>query len=156
MVASEAQNSALPAAGIDDPYDVESVAVSVIEAERPCVLVGAGLPASETETIGIFCGKLNLPVFPIGAVQGVSPFGEAQCFSQALDRALDQADLVLAIGLPPEACPTTRSPVIRIDPAGGGLRSLLEAIGYAEEDGGREREAWLRRLAELEQQPGEP
>lgn len=140
MVTSEAQNAALP----------ESVAASIIEAERPCVLVAAGLPTCEAETVGLFCRKLNLPVFPIGALQGVSPFGAAHCFGHALGRALDQADLVLLIGVSPEACPPIRAPVIRIDPAGAGLGSVLEAIGYAEEDGGREREAWLRRLAGFE------
>ncbi len=155
MTTSETSKSTATFVRFDDPYDLESAAASIIEAERPCVLVGAALPASEAAAIAAFCHKLTLPVFPLGSAEDAPSFGDAACFHHALGRALEQADLVLAIGLTAETSLATSAPLLRIEPPAG-LQSLLEAIGYAEEDGGREREAWLRRLAAFEQHPDTP
>jgi len=121
----------------EDAYQVESAAASIIESERPCVLLGA-MPEGAAAAVSAFCRKLSLPLFPLGA---------------APDHALKDADLVLLVGVPPEACPPIGASVTRIDIAGecgALLESLLETIGYAEEDGSRERAPWLRSLARTE------
>lgn len=107
-VFSEADEPA-PAAALGEPWrgpgadgpEIERVAASLRDAERPVIMAGAGLYWGRGENaLRALAEKLRIPVFLNGLARGCLPADHELAFSRARSTGLRGADVALVIGAP--------------------------------------------------------
>jgi len=98
-----------PAAPLAEPWrgpaadgrEVERVAASLRDAERPVIMAGAGLYWGRgEESLRALAEELRIPVFLNGLARGCLPADHELAFSRARGIGLQGADLALVIGAP--------------------------------------------------------
>ncbi len=103
------ENAVLPQAGryrastksIGDPNDVDRLTEILVNAERPCVLLGSQVWTSRGSEAAIdFVRKLNIPAFMNGAARGTLPPGDPHHFHLTRRHAFNNADVILIVGTP--------------------------------------------------------
>ena len=86
---------------IGDPADIERLADILVNAERPCVLLGSQVWTCRGSEAAIeFVRKLNIPAFMNGAARGTLPPGDPHHFHQTRRHAFKNADVILIVGTP--------------------------------------------------------
>jgi acetolactate synthase-1/2/3 large subunit len=84
-----------------DPEAVDRVARLLVEAERPVMLAGSDLYWDGGEAALVRCAEaLGVPVFVSGLARGTIPADHALAFARCRGRAIDEADVVVATGVP--------------------------------------------------------
>jgi acetolactate synthase I/II/III large subunit len=108
FVFGEAEEPA-PAAPLPEPWrgpgaddrEIERVADSLREAERPVIMAGAGLYWGHgEESLRTLAEELRIPVFLNGLARGCLPADHELAFSRARATGLQGADVALVIGAP--------------------------------------------------------
>ncbi|MCB8877392.1 thiamine pyrophosphate-binding protein [Acidisoma silvae] len=159
-----------------DEGAAQTVAMRIMSSMRPCILFGQGLWNPEArKTAQEFCRKLNVPGYASRFAGEIFPPDDQYQIFYSLHHALTRADLVIVLGALPNLLSSRGDTTIPgpslvqishgnevFDPADDFalplfdesrlLRATLETLGYAEDDGGAEREPWLDELHEAEQQ----
>jgi acetolactate synthase-1/2/3 large subunit len=91
----------VPPRAAPDDESVARIAGLLVEAERPVLMAGADVYWDRAEAALVrFAEDLQLPVFGNGLGRGTIPADHACAFSRARSVALQNADLVLAVGTP--------------------------------------------------------
>ncbi|MEA2670688.1 MAG: hypothetical protein QOG45_908 [Chloroflexota bacterium] len=154
-----------------DPDAIARVADLLLEAERPVLVAGSDLYWDGGEAALVRCAEaLGLPVFTSGLARGTIPADHRLAFARCRGRALAEADLVVATGVPLDfrlrfgelgaarvvhLCDSPEQ-VARHLPlaasAAGDLGAVLDlVVAAAERRGARpDRAAWLGRLRDEE------
>lgn len=84
-----------------DPADVQRLADMLVEAERPCVLLGTQVwSCRAAEAAEEFCRTLNIPAYMNGAARGTLPPGDPHHFHQTRRYAFNHADVIVIVGTP--------------------------------------------------------
>jgi acetolactate synthase-1/2/3 large subunit len=103
------EEAVLPQAGhyrastksIGDPNDVDRLTELLMNAERPCVLLGSQVwTARGSEAAIEFVRSLNIPAFMNGAARGTLPPGDPHHFHLTRRYAFNNADVILIVGTP--------------------------------------------------------
>ena len=103
------ENAVLPQPGhyrastksIGDPNDVDRLTEILVNAERPCVLLGSQVwTARGSEAAIDFVRKLNIPAFMNGGARGTLPPGDPHHFHLTRRHAFNNADVILIVGTP--------------------------------------------------------
>jgi acetolactate synthase I/II/III large subunit len=98
-----------PAAPLPEPWrgpgadgrEIDRVAASLRDAERPVIMAGAGLYWGHgEESLRALAEELRIPVFLNGLARGCLPADHELAFSRARSTGLQGADLALVIGAP--------------------------------------------------------
>ena len=177
------ERAVLPEAGhyrastksIGDPADIERLADILVNAERPCVLLGSQVwTCRGAEEATELVRSLNIPAFMNGAARGTLAPGDPHHFHQTRRHAFREADVIVIVGTPfdfrmgygkrlsPDAT------VVQIDmdyrtvgknrdvalglvgDVGAILGAVTRAAEAHGENGAGKREPWLRGLREEE------
>jgi acetolactate synthase-1/2/3 large subunit len=86
---------------IGDPADIERLAQVLVNAERPCVLLGSQVWTCRGSQAAVdFARSLNIPVFMNGAARGTLPPGDRHHFHLTRRHAFNQADVIVIVGTP--------------------------------------------------------
>ena len=86
---------------IGDPNDVDKLTEILINAERPCVLLGTQVWTSRGHEDAInFVRELNIPAYMNGAARGTLPPGDPHHFHLTRRYAFNNADVILIVGTP--------------------------------------------------------
>jgi thiamine pyrophosphate-dependent acetolactate synthase large subunit-like protein len=86
---------------IGDPADIERLADLLVQAKRPCVLLGTQVWTCQGSEAAInFVKTLNIPAFMNGAGRGTLPPGDPHHFQQTRRYAFDRADVIIIVGTP--------------------------------------------------------
>jgi len=86
---------------IGDPADVEKLADLLVQAERPCILLGSQVYASRGHEAAIeLVRALNIPAYFNGAGRGILPPGDPHHFNRTRRMAFDKADVIVIAGTP--------------------------------------------------------
>ena len=89
------------ARNICDPADIEKLADILVDAERPAVLFGQQVWASNSVQDAIdFCRALDVPCYMNGASRGMLPPGDPHHFDRTRRMAFSNADVLLIVGTP--------------------------------------------------------
>jgi len=172
-----------PAAPLAEPWrgpaadgrEVERVAASLRDAERPVIMAGAGLYWGRgEESLRALAEELRIPVFLNGLARGCLPADHELAFSRARGTGLQGADLALVIGAPLDfrlgfgAAFAQDAEIVTIDVAEpdresprqlaaelyGALPATLDALrstaGAGASGGGSARETWIASLRATE------
>jgi acetolactate synthase I/II/III large subunit len=156
-----------------DGHEIERVAASLRDAERPVIMAGAGLYWGRgEESLRALAEELRIPVFLNGLARGCLPADHELAFSRARSTGLQGADVALVIGAPLDfrlgfgAAFAQDTEIVAIDVAEpdqdsprqlaaelyGALPATLDALraaaGAAEP--GSAREAWIASLRATE------
>lgn len=84
-----------------DPNDIDKLAEILINAERPCVLLGSQVwTARGAEAAQDFVKRLNIPAYMNGAARGTLPPGNPHHFHQTRRYAFNNADVIVIVGTP--------------------------------------------------------
>jgi acetolactate synthase-1/2/3 large subunit len=84
-----------------DPNDVDRLADILVNAARPCVLLGSQVWTSRGSEAAIdFVRRLNIPAFMNGAARGTLPPGDPHHFHLTRRHAFNNADVILIVGTP--------------------------------------------------------
>ena len=84
-----------------DPNDIDRLADILVNAERPCVLLGSQVwTARGSEAAIDFVRRLNIPAFMNGAARGTLPPGDPHHFHLTRRHAFKNADVILIVGTP--------------------------------------------------------
>jgi acetolactate synthase I/II/III large subunit len=84
-----------------DGREIERVAASLRDAERPVIMAGAGLYWGHgEESLRALAEELRIPVFLNGLARGCLPADHEMAFSRARSTGLQGADVALVIGAP--------------------------------------------------------
>jgi acetolactate synthase-1/2/3 large subunit len=84
-----------------DPDDVDRLAEILVNAERPCVLLGSQVwTARGSEAAVDFVRALNVPAFMNGAARGTLPPGDRHHFHLTRRHAFNNADVIVIVGTP--------------------------------------------------------
>jgi acetolactate synthase-1/2/3 large subunit len=87
--------------GIGDPADIERLADILVNAERPCVLLGTQVwTCRGTDAAIEFARTLNIPAFMNGAARGTMPPGDPHHFHLTRRYAFNNADVIVIVGTP--------------------------------------------------------
>jgi acetolactate synthase-1/2/3 large subunit len=163
-----------------DGREIERVAASLRDAERPVIMAGAGLYWGRgEEALRALAEELRIPVFLNGLARGCLPADHELAFSRARSIGLQGADLALVIGAPLDfrlgfgAAFAQDGEIVAIDVAEpdqdpprqlagelyGALPATLDALRVAAGGGGvsSERSVWIEslRVTETESRAGE-
>jgi len=88
-------------ASIGDPADIEKLADILVNAERPAVLLGQQVWASQGHNAAIsFIRSLDIPAYMNGASRGMLPQGDPHHFDRTRGDAFKNADVILIVGTP--------------------------------------------------------
>ncbi len=178
------ERAVLPQAGqyrastksIGDPADIERLADILVNAERPCVLLGSQVwTCRGADAATELVRTLNIPAFMNGAARGTLPPGDPHHFHQTRRHAFNNADVIVIVGTPfdfrmgygkrlsPEAT------VVQIDmdyrtvgknrdvslglvgDVGAILAAVTQAASGRADNGARNRESWVQSLRAEEQ-----
>jgi thiamine pyrophosphate-dependent acetolactate synthase large subunit-like protein len=86
---------------IGDPNDVDKLTEILVNAERPCVLLGTQVWTSRGHEAAIeFARELNIPTYMNGAARGTLPPGDPHHFQLTRRYAFNNADVILIVGTP--------------------------------------------------------
>jgi acetolactate synthase-1/2/3 large subunit len=86
---------------VGDPADIERLADILVNAERPCVLLGTQVwTCRGTEAAIEFARTLNIPAFMNGAARGTLPPGDPHHFHLTRRYAFNHADVIVIVGTP--------------------------------------------------------
>ena len=86
---------------IGDPNDVDKLTEILVNAERPCVLLGTQVWTSRGHEQAIeFARELNIPTYMNGAARGTLPPGDPHHFQLTRRYAFNHADVILIVGTP--------------------------------------------------------
>ena len=86
---------------IGDPNDIEALANILIKAERPAVLFGQQVWASQSHNEAIaFVRALGIPAYGNGAARGMMPTDDPLNFDRTRSDAFKEADVILIVGTP--------------------------------------------------------
>ena len=86
---------------IGDPADIEKLADILVKAERPAVLFGQQVWASQGHEQAIsFVRSLDIPAYLNGASRGMLPQGDPHHFDRTRSDAFKGADVILIVGTP--------------------------------------------------------
>lgn len=86
---------------IGDPADIEKLADILIKAERPAVLFGQQVWASQGHNEAIsFVRSLGIPAYMNGAARGMMSQDDPCCFDRTRSDAFKNADVILIVGTP--------------------------------------------------------
>ena len=86
---------------IGDPEDIEKLADILVKAERPAVLLGQQVWASQGHHDAIsFVRALDIPAYMNGASRGMLPQGDPHHFDRTRGDAFKNADVILIVGTP--------------------------------------------------------
>ncbi|MCY4307452.1 MAG: thiamine pyrophosphate-binding protein [Rhodobacteraceae bacterium] len=86
---------------IGDPDDIERMADILVNAERPAVLFGQQVWASNSHQECIdFVKALEIPAYMNGAARGMMKQGDPHCFDRTRSDAFKGADVILIVGTP--------------------------------------------------------
>ncbi len=86
---------------IGDPADIEKLADILVKAERPAVLLGQQVWASQGHQDAIsFVRSLDIPAYMNGASRGMLPQGDPHHFDRTRSDAFKNADVILIVGTP--------------------------------------------------------
>ncbi len=86
---------------IGDPADVQKLADILVNAERPAVLFGQQVWASQGHNDAIeFVRALDIPAYMNGASRGMLPQGDPHHFDRTRSDAFKSADVILIVGTP--------------------------------------------------------
>ena len=84
-----------------DPNDIDKLAEILINAERPCVLLGSQVwTARGADAAQDFVRRLNIPAYMNGAARGTLPPGDPHHFHLTRRHAFNNADVILIVGTP--------------------------------------------------------
>ncbi len=152
-----------------DAREIERVAASLRDAERPVIMAGAGLYWGHGEqALRALAEELRIPVFLNGLARGCLPADHDLAFSRSRSTGLQGADVALVIGAPLDfrlgfgAAFAQDAEIVAIDVAEprqdsprqlagelyGALPATLDALRVAAGGGGvsSERSVWLESL----------
>ena len=86
---------------IGDPADIEKLADLLVEAKRPCILLGSQVWMARGHEAAIALVRgLNLPAYFNGAGRGLLPPGDPHHFHRTRRYAFDKADVIVIVGTP--------------------------------------------------------
>jgi acetolactate synthase I/II/III large subunit len=86
---------------VGDPADIERLADILVNAERPCVLLGTQVwTCRGTDAAIEFARTLNIPAFMNGAARGTLPPGDPHHFHLTRRYAFNHADVIVIVGTP--------------------------------------------------------
>ncbi len=86
---------------IGDPADIEKLADLLVKAQRPAVLLGQQVWASQSADAAIdFVRALDIPAYMNGASRGMLPQGDPHHFDRTRSDAFKNADVILIVGTP--------------------------------------------------------
>lgn len=86
---------------IGDPDDIERMADILVNAEKPAVLFGQQVWASNSHKECIdFVKALEIPAYMNGAARGMMKQSDAHCFDRTRSDAFKGADVILIVGTP--------------------------------------------------------
>ena len=89
------------ARSIGDPADIEKLADILVKAQRPAVLFGQQVWASQSHQEAIsFIRALDIPAYMNGASRGMLPQGDPHHFDRTRSDAFKNADVILIVGTP--------------------------------------------------------
>ena len=159
-----------------DPADIERLADILVNAERPCVLLGSQLWTSRGAGAAIeFARTLNIPAYMNGAARGTFPPGDPHHFHQTRRHAFNNADVILIVGTPFDFRMgygkrlSHEATVVQIDmdyrtvgknrdvslglvgDPGAILAAVTQAASGRSDNGARKRESWVKSLRAEEQ-----
>lgn len=84
-----------------DPQAVQALADLLVNAEKPCVLLGNQVWTTRaTDSAREFCRTLNIPGYMNGAGRGTFPPGDPLHFQSSRRYAFDNADVIVIVGTP--------------------------------------------------------
>ena len=178
------ERAVLPQAGhyrastksIGDPADIERLADILVNAERPCVLLGSQVWTCRGADAAIeLVRTLNIPAFMNGAARGTLPPGDPHHFHQTRRHAFNNADVIVIVGTPFDFRMgygkrlSADATVVQIDmdyrtvgknrdvslglvgDVGAILGAVTQAASGRSDIGARKREPWLQALRAEEQ-----
>jgi acetolactate synthase-1/2/3 large subunit len=162
---------------IGDPADIERLADILVNAERPCVLLGGQVwTCRGTDAAIEFARTLNIPAFMNGAARGTLPPGDPHHFHLTRRHAFNNADVIVIVGTPFDFRMgygkrlSEQATVVQIDmdyrtvgknrdvslglvgDVGAILGAVTQAASGRADKGTRDREPWLQALRAEEQQ----
>ena len=81
---------------LGDPQDIERLAQTLVQAERPAILLGSQVWSARghTEAIALVRG-LNIPAYFNGAARGILPPGDPHHFHRTRRDAFNKADVIV-------------------------------------------------------------
>ena len=86
---------------IGDPADIETLADILVKSERPAVLFGQQVWASQSHNEAIaFVRALGIPAYGNGAARGMMPMDDPLNFDRTRSDAFKEADVILIVGTP--------------------------------------------------------
>jgi acetolactate synthase-1/2/3 large subunit len=86
---------------IGDPADIEKLADTLVNSERPCALFGTQVWTSRGHDAAVaLCRALNIPGYMNGASRGIFAPGDPHGFNRTRRAAFDKADVILIVGCP--------------------------------------------------------
>ncbi len=86
---------------IGDPADIEKLADILVKAQRPAVLLGQQVWASQGSDAAIdFVRALDIPAYMNGASRGMLPQGDPHHFDRTRSDAFKNADVIMIVGTP--------------------------------------------------------
>ena len=178
------ERAVLPQAGryrastksIGDPADIERLADILVNAERPCVLLGSQVwTCRGAEAATELVRTLNIPAFMNGAARGTLAPGDPHHFHQTRRHAFNNADVIVIVGTPFDFRMgygkrlSSEATVVQIDmdyrtvgknrdvslglvgDVGAILGAVTQAASGRADNGSRKRESWLKALRAEEQ-----
>ncbi len=86
---------------IGDPADIEKLTDILVNAERPCILLGTQVATCDAYDAAIELVRgLNIPAYMNGAARGTLPPGDPHHFHRTRRLAFDKADVIVIVGTP--------------------------------------------------------
>ncbi|MCH8113743.1 MAG: thiamine pyrophosphate-binding protein [Proteobacteria bacterium] len=86
---------------IGDPADIEKLADLLVNAERPCILLGTQVWTCRGHGDAInLVRQLNIPAYFNGSARGSLPPGDPHHFHRTRRMAFDEADVIVIVGTP--------------------------------------------------------
>jgi acetolactate synthase I/II/III large subunit len=173
------ERAVLPQAGhyrastksIGDPADIERLAEILVNAERPCVLLGSQVWTCRGGDAAVeLVRTLNIPAFMNGAARGTLAPGDPHHFHQTRRHAFNNADVIVIVGTPFDFRMgygkrlSQEATVVQIDmdyrtvgknrdvslglvgDVGAILAAVTQAASGRADQGARKREPWLQAL----------
>lgn len=161
---------------IGDPADIEKLSAILIKAERPAVLFGQQVWASQSHQDAIdFVRALDIPAYMNGASRGMMPNGAPHHFDRTRSNAFSEADVILIVGTPFDFRMgygkriSNNATLVQIDQSystvgknrdialglvghpGAILAAVAQAAsGSIDKAARQQRQAWMQRLREIE------
>jgi acetolactate synthase I/II/III large subunit len=100
-VIPEAGHYRASTASTGDPDDIDKLAEILVNADRPCVLLGSQVwTARGADAADDFVKRLNIPAYMNGAARGTLPPGHPHHFHQTRRYAFNNADVIVIVGTP--------------------------------------------------------